>query len=91
LSRQLQNSLSGQKNTSPNGLNSYNFDVGLDFDYTTGSKHQKIAQLFEQKFYGLFEHMSLAFSLKASEAGSIVCTIAVGKCALYYSRPDSRN
>jgi hypothetical protein len=27
------------------------------------------AQLFEQKFYGLFEHMSLAFSLKASEAG----------------------
>ena len=39
--------------------------------------------MFEQKFYGLFEHMSLAFSLKASEAGSIVCTIAGGKCALF--------
>jgi hypothetical protein len=60
-------------------LNSYNFDAGLDYGKTTGSKSQKIAQLFEQKFYGLFEHMSIAFSLKASEAGSIVCTIAAGK------------
>jgi hypothetical protein len=42
-------------------LNSYNFDAGLDYGKTTGSKHQKPSQLFEQKFYGFFEHMSLAF------------------------------
>jgi hypothetical protein len=41
LSGQLQNSLSGQKNPSPNGLNSYNFGA-TDFDYTTGSKPQKL-------------------------------------------------
>jgi hypothetical protein len=29
-------------------LNSYNFDDGLDFDYTTGSKHQKQAQLLNK-------------------------------------------
>ena len=69
----------------------YNLGSGFDLDHTTGSEHRKLRRLFEQKFYGLFEHMSLAFSLKASEAGSIVCTIAAGKCALYYSRPDSRN
>jgi hypothetical protein len=100
-------------------LNSYNFDDGLDFDYTTvkllndamqplsqatchhrsymhkaseaGSigctiaaeivraiiqPDPKTAQLFEQKFYGLFEHMSLAFSLKASKSSSIVSTKA---------------
>jgi hypothetical protein len=57
-------------------LNSYNFDAGLDYNFTTGSKHQKLAQLFEQKFYGLFEHLTLAFSLKASKSGSIVSTKA---------------
>jgi hypothetical protein len=36
-------------------LNSYNFDAGLDFDYTTGSKHQKLARFVEQKNHALFE------------------------------------
>jgi hypothetical protein len=50
-------------------LNSYNF--GATDDYTTGSKHQKPAQLFEQKFYGLFEHLTLAFSLKAQNRAQL--------------------
>jgi hypothetical protein len=48
LSGQSLNFLSGQKNTIPKGLNSYNFGA-TDFDYTIGSKHQKRAQLSRQK------------------------------------------
>jgi hypothetical protein len=33
----------------PSSLNSYNFDAGLDYGKTTGSKHQKSAQLSRQK------------------------------------------
>jgi hypothetical protein len=44
------------------------------------------AQLFEQKFYGLFEHIPLAFSLKASETDLIVATIAVRLVATKVSR-----
>jgi hypothetical protein len=33
-----------QKNTIPNGLNSYNFDAGLDYGKTTGSKRLQAAE-----------------------------------------------
>jgi hypothetical protein len=90
-------------------LNSYNFDAGLDYDYTTGfivctiaaeivrtilQPGQQTAQLFEQKFYGLFEHMSLAFSLKASKSSSIVSTKAFCLATTNLLAPrslDSRN
>jgi hypothetical protein len=49
LSGQLQNFLSGQKNTIPSGLNSYNFDAGLDYENTTGSKRLQAAELSRQK------------------------------------------
>jgi hypothetical protein len=39
LFEQLLNFLFEQKNTIPKGLNSYNFDAGLDYNFTTGSKH----------------------------------------------------
>jgi hypothetical protein len=44
LSGQLQNSLSGQKNPIPKGLNSYNFAAGLDYENTTGSKRLQAAE-----------------------------------------------
>jgi hypothetical protein len=35
-------------------LDGYNLGTGFDLDQPTGSKHQKIAQLFEQKFTLIF-------------------------------------
>jgi len=53
-------------------LDSYNFAAELDYGKNTGSKHQKIAQLFEQKFYGLFEQK------KNHKAVSMVITLTQG-------------
>jgi len=49
LFEQLLNFLFEQKNTIPKGLNSYNFDAGLDYENTTGSERLQAAELSRQK------------------------------------------
>jgi hypothetical protein len=54
-----------------NSFNSYNLDARIDLDHTTGSKHQKRAQLSRQK------PSASPRQIYQPQAGSIVSTIAL--------------